>query len=103
MSIVVVGGSRAFSPGDNGNDIAIGCSGSDVAAVVAFVTNNVCGREVVYQCFCFHHIVTFATGQGKTDWLTVAIHRGVQFRAPAAAGTTERFVVRPPFAPAACW
>ena len=45
--------------------------------------------------------MTFAAGQCQADRLSVAVHRGVDLRAPAAARTPEGLAARPPFAPAA--
>jgi hypothetical protein len=72
-------------------------------AVVPLVADDKLGVEASQQDLGASDVVPFSLGQMQFDWATLAIDRDVDLGTETTPGTSQRLIVLPPLAPAACW
>jgi hypothetical protein len=74
----------------------------DFIAIIALVTDNRLGLLSVDQRQCLLHVGFLAASQNERDWIAEGVNSCVNLGAEAAAGSAQRFLLLPPFAPEAC-
>ncbi len=85
----------------------LGADGTNLVAqwiaVVYLVANDKLGFEASQQDLGASNVVPFSLSQMQFDWATLTIDLDVDLGAETTPGTSQRLIVLPSLAPAACW
>ena len=96
-----------LGPRAMGRDDGLGVDGSDVGAEVIGVeggiAKNPLHRQAVDQCLGLGDVVALAWREDEAYRQAEPAYSEVDLAGQATATASDRLILRPPFAPAACW